>query len=190
MLSEIVITCEYVQSELKTLNCFKSLGPDGMHPKVLKALADEFTFVESLTNLFRICADTGYISEIWKSANITALFNNGSKMDPLNYRPVSLTCIVSKIYEKIIKSSVIQFIENKVNKHQHGFIKETMDCIIDIIDQGDPVDIFYFDFKKAFDRVPHKRLLYKLESLGIKGKVLNIIRNFLTGRTFRVCIEG
>ena len=56
-----------------------------------------------------------------------------------------------------------------------------MDCIIDIIDQGDPVDIFYFDFKKAFDRVPHKRLLCKLESLGIKGKVLNIIRNFLTG---------
>ena len=167
-----------MQSELKALNCFKSLGPDGIHPKVLKALGDAFTFVESLTNLFRICADTGYIPEIWKSANITALFKNGSKTDPLNYRPVSLTCIVSRIYEKIIKSSIIQFIENKVNKHQHGFIKgksclnnllETMDCVIDIIDQGDPVDIFYFDFKKAFDHVPHKRLLCKLESLGIKG---------------------
>ena len=78
VLSEIVITCEDVQSELKTLNCFKSLGPGGIHPKVLKALADDFTFVESLTNLFRICADTGYIPEIWKSANITALFKNGS----------------------------------------------------------------------------------------------------------------
>ena len=65
-----------------------------------------------------------------------------------------------------------------------------MNRIIDIIDQGDPVDIFYFDLKKAFDRVPHKRLLYKLECLGIKGKVLNIIRKFLTGRTFRVCLEG
>ena len=54
-----------------------------------------------------------------------------------------------------------------------------MNCIIDIIDQGDPVDIFYFDFRKAFDCVPHKRLLYKLECLGIKGKVLNTIRNFL-----------
>ena len=120
-------------------------------------------------------------------------------MDPFNYRPVSLTCIVSKIYEKMIKSSIIQFIENKVSKHHHGFIKgkscltnllETMDGIIDIIDQGDPVDIFYFDFKKAFDHVPHKRLIYKLESPGIKGKVLNIIHNFLTGRTFCVCIEG
>ena len=77
VLSEIVITCEDVQSEIKTLNCFKSLGPDGIHPKVLKALADDFTFVESLTNLFRICANTGYNPEIWKSANITALFKNG-----------------------------------------------------------------------------------------------------------------
>ena len=199
VLTEIIISTEDVRSELKTLNCFKSLGPDGIHPKVLKALADDVTFVESLINLFRICADTGYIPKIRKSANITALFKNGSKTDPLNYRPVSLTCIVSKIYEKIIKSSIIQFIDSKVNKHQHGFVKgkscltnllETMNCIIDIIDQGDPVDIFYFDFRKAFDRVPHKRLLYKLECLGIKGKVLNIIRNFLSGRTFRVCLEG
>ena len=91
------------------------------------------------------------------------------------------------------------FIDNKINKHQHGFIKgkscltnllETMDCIIEIIDQGDPVDIFYFDFKKAFDRVPHNRLLYKIEYLGIKGKVLDIIRDFLTGRSFRVCVGG
>ena len=65
-----------------------------------------------------------------------------------------------------------------------------MDCIIEIIDQGDPVDIFYFDFKKAFDRVPHNRLLYKLECLGIKGKVLDIIRDFLTGRSFCVCVGG
>ena len=50
-----------------------------------------------------------------------------------------------------------------------------MDCIVEIIDQGDPVDIFYFYFKKAFDHVPHNRLLYKLECLGIKGKVLDII---------------
>ena len=67
---------------------------------------------------------------------------------------------------------------------------ETMDCIIGIIDQGDPIDIFYFDFKKAFDRVPHNRLLYKIECLGIKGKVLDIIRDFLTGRSFRVCVGG
>ena len=178
VLTEIAITCEDVRYKLKNLNCFKSVRPDSIHPKLLKSLADKFAFVESLTNLFRVCAESGHIPEIWKTANITALFKNCSKIDPLNYRPVLLTCIISKIYEKI------HFIDNKINNHQHGFIKgkscltnllETMDCIIEIIDQGDPVDIFYFDFKKVFDHVPHNRLLYKLECLGIKGKVLDII---------------
>ena len=110
-----------------------------------------------------------------------------------------LFCIISTIYEEIIKSSIIQFIDSKVNKHQHGFVKgkscltnllETVNCIIDIIDQGNPVDIFYVDFKKAFDCVMHNMLLYKLECLDIKGRVFNIIHNFLTGRTFRVCLDG
>ena len=197
MLTKIAITCEDVRYELKNLNCFKSVGPDSIHRKLLKSFEDNFVFVESLTNLFRVCAESRHIPEIWKTANITSLFKNGSKTDQLNYRPVSLTCIISKIYEKIIKSSKIHFIDNRINNHQHGFIKgkscltnllETMDCIIEIIDQGDPVDIFHFDFKKAFDRVPHNRLLYKLECLGIKGKVLDIIRDFLTGISFRVCV--
>ena len=150
VLTEIAITCEDVRYEVKNLNCFKSVGPDSIHPKLLKSLANDFAFVELLTNLFRKCAESGHIPEIWRTANITALFKNGSKTDPLNYRPVSLTCIISKIYEKIIKSSIIHFIDNKINKHQHGFIKgkscltnllETMNCIIEIIDQGNPVDI-------------------------------------------------
>ena len=185
--------------ELKNLNCFKSVGPDSIHPKLLKSLADDFAFLKLLTNLFRVCAESGHIPEIWRTANITALFKNGSKTDPLNYRPVLLTCIISKIYERIIKSSIIDFIDNKINKHQHGLIKgkscltnllETMDCIIEIIDQGDPVDIFYFDFKKAFYHVPQNRLLCKIECLGIKGKVLDIIQDFLTGRSFHVCVGG
>ena len=56
VLTEIAITCEDVRYELKNLNCFKSVGPDSIHPKLLKSLADDFAFVESLTNLFRVCA--------------------------------------------------------------------------------------------------------------------------------------
>ena len=65
-----------------------------------------------------------------------------------------------------------------------------MDNILEIVDQGSPVDILYFDFKKAFDCVPHNRLLLKLKCLGIEGKLLNTIKDFLTNRTFRVCVEG
>ena len=67
---------------------------------------------------------------------------------------------------------------------------ETFDCILDLFEEGAPVDLIYFDFKKAFDRVPHKRLILKLKMLGIGGKLLGVIENFLTNRTFRVCVEG
>ena len=66
VLTEIAITCEDARYELKNLNCFKSVGPDSIHPKLLKSLADDFAFVESLTNLFRVCAESGYIPEIWR----------------------------------------------------------------------------------------------------------------------------
>ena len=65
-----------------------------------------------------------------------------------------------------------------------------MDCIISILESGAPVDLIYLDFSKAFDRVPHFRLLSKLENLDIKGKLLNVVKDFLTNRKFRVSVEG
>ena len=74
-----------------------------------------------------------------------------------------------------------------MNINQHGFIKgkscltnllETFDCILDLFEEGAPVDLIYFDFKKAFDQVPHKRLILKLKMLGIGGKLLGVIEDF------------
>ena len=84
---------------------------------------------------------------------------NGSKTEPLNYRPVSLTYVICKVYEQIVRSSMIDFLEGKVSIHQHGFMKnkscltnllETFDSIIDLLEEGAPVDIFYFEFFKNF----------------------------------------
>ncbi|KAL5247652.1 hypothetical protein ACHWQZ_G019515 [Mnemiopsis leidyi] len=199
ILCDIDITFDKVKQQLEGLNCFKSYGPDGVHPKLLKSLADDSSFVEAVVKLFRKCTDSGELPKIWKSASLTALFKNGSKTDPLNYRPVSSTCIMCKVYEKILRDEILEFVDDKINPHQHGFVKgksclsnllETMDCVIDLLEEGFPVDILFFDFKKAFDRVPHRRLLLKLKSLGIKGKVLDIIKDFLIGRTFRVSVQG
>ena len=74
VLTEIAITCEDVRYELKNLNCFKSVGPDSIHPKLIKSLANDFAYVESLTNLFRVCAESGHNPEIWRTANITYSF--------------------------------------------------------------------------------------------------------------------
>ena len=90
-------------------------------------------------------------------------------------------------------------IEQQLSSDQHGFVEhksclsnllETVETIIDMIDKGDPVDVFYFDFCKAFDSVPHFRLLTKMKSMGITGKTLDIVRDFLSGRSFRTYVGG
>ncbi|KAL5267521.1 hypothetical protein ACHWQZ_G004526 [Mnemiopsis leidyi] len=198
-LSDIEISVDRVKDELEKLNCFKSYGPDGVHPKLLKSLANDPTFVNAVVKLFRECTDSGKLPQIWKSANLSALFKSGSKTDPLNYRPVSLTCILCKVYEKILRDEILSFVEDKISPHQHGFVKgksclsnllETMDSVMELIEEGIPVDILFFDFKKAFDTVPHNRLIFKLQCLGIDGKILDIIKDFLVGRTFRVSVQG
>ena len=125
-------------------------------------------FVNAIVKLFRKCTDSGKLPQVWKSANLSALFKSGSKTDPLNYRPVSLTCILCKVYEKILRDEILFFVESKISPDQHGFVKgksclsnllETMDSVMELIEEGIPVDILFFDFKKAFDRVPHNRLI-------------------------------
>ena len=126
---------------------------------------------------------------------MVALHKTGPKYLAENYRPVSLTCIICKIYEKLIRKHILDHIESSITPEQHGFIGgrsctsnllESLDTILDMIEEGIPVDLLYFDFRKAFDTVPHHRLLVKLEKLGIVGSTLEIIKDFLTGHRMRV----
>ena len=198
-IGDIGISVDDVYEELKSLNTFKSSGPDNIHPKLLHALADNPNFVRSLTELYHKCSNEGKIPQTWKIANVIALHKKDSKLDPLNYRPVSLTCILCKIYEKLIRRHIVEFVGGKITPVQHGFVDkksclsnllETVDSIIDLLESGCPVDLFYFDFCKAFDSVPHYRLLTKLENYGIKGNMLAIINDFLSGRSLRTCVRG
>ena len=196
---DIIIDNSDVLNELKKLNIYKSMGPDNNHPKLLRALSQNPNFVSMLGDLFRKCALVGKIPSVWKTAHVIALHKKGSKSNALNYRPVSLTCIICKVYEQLIRQHILKFIDSDINIHQHGFISkkscfsnllETVDTIIDILERGAPVDILYLDFCKAFDSVPHYRLLTKLENIGITGGTLEIIRDFLSGRSMTTVIRG
>ena len=198
-LTDITISVADVVSELSGLNVYKSGGPDGVHPKLLKALSADAQFVNAVCALFQKCIDTGTIPSVWKTATVIALFKSGSKAQALNYRPVSLTCILCKILEQIIRKQIVEFLEYKISIHQHGFVNkkscltnllETFDTIMRILEEGDAVDVLYFDFQKAFDTVPHYRLITKLEKLGIKGKLLELIRDFLSDRSMKVYVDG
>uniref|UniRef100_K7F0Y4 Reverse transcriptase domain-containing protein n=1 Tax=Pelodiscus sinensis TaxID=13735 RepID=K7F0Y4_PELSI len=137
----------------------------------------------------------------WKVANVTPIFKRGSRGDPGNYRPVSLTSVPGKLVETIVKNKIVKHVEehNLLDKSQHGFCKGKS-CLTNLLeffegvnkhaDKGDPVDIVYLDFQKAFDKVPHQRLLCKLHGHGIRGKVLSWIENWLKDRKQRVGING
>ena len=128
-------------------------------------------------------------------ANVVALHKKGAGDKAENFRPVSLTCVLGKVYQKLVRRHIIDHAEGSVTRDQHGFIGgrsctsnllEAFDTIIDMMDEGLPVDILYFDFRKAFDTVPHHRLLVKLENIGITGETLEIIEDFLSDREMRV----
>ena len=90
---------------------------------------------------------------------LQSLYKKGSRKDALNYRPVSLTCILCKLYEKLVRRHIMSFVSKKITPNQHGFVEgksclsnllESVECIIELLEDGAPVDVFYLDFCKAF----------------------------------------
>ncbi|BHF62021.1 hypothetical protein SprV_0100500200 [Sparganum proliferum] len=188
-----------VLTELLRLKESKSPGPDEIPAKILKELAGELS--KPLSMLFHTSFETGYLPPDWKSAWITPLYKGGSRVSANNYRPVSLTSICCKIMEKIVKQQLMQFLEQNhlLSDSQHGF-RKSRSCVTNLlyclehwtraVDRGDMVHVIYIDFKKAFDSVPHHRLLYKLSRAGVRGKLLMWIRSFLIGRSQAVHVSG
>ena len=198
-LESISITKEDICKLLKKINSNKSPGPDGFHPQLLKELAEEIS--EPLSNIFQKSLSEGTLPTDWKEAQITPLFKKGSKQDPGNYRPVSLTSVVCKILESVIRDKVINHLmtNNLLTSCQHGFVHgrscttnllKTHDDWSKFLDDGAKVDAVYLDFAKAFDSVPHQRLLVKVREMGIDGKVFSWIEQFLKDRKQRVSVDG
>ncbi|CAC5406566.1 unnamed protein product [Mytilus coruscus] len=127
----------------------------------------------------------------WKNAIVSPMFKKGKKLSPGYYRPVSLTSVVCKICESIIRDNIMKYIlmNNLFTSSQYGFrpgrscvtqLVEILDEWSDLIDNGFPLDSIYLDFFKAFDTVPHQRLFLKLEKLGIKGWIWDWMKSFLS----------
>ena len=184
---------------LKGLDISKASGPDQIPNKILRELAIHLAPV--LTSLFNQSLLSETLPSDWKTANVTPVFKKGNRSLASNYRPISLVCVACKLLEHCIVSHVMQHFDqhNILTPLQHGF-REKHSCesqlaltIHDILlKQANfgRVDIAVLDFSKAFDTVPHNRLLTKLKHYGIAGNTLTWIREFLTNRTQRVLVEG
>jgi hypothetical protein len=167
--------------------------------RILKEFAD--TLSPMLTAIFQQSLDTGEVPNDWKEANISAIYKKSSKQDPANYRPVSLTSVCCKTLEHILYSNIMNHLDSHgiLVHFQHGFrekrstesqLIQTIDDILKNADERGHTDILILDFSKAFDTVPHARLMKKLQHYGINDKTHRWLRNWLTGRKQRVVVEG
>ena len=199
MMEELEITKEKIFKVLKNLKTNKSPGPDGLHPKVLNEVKDEI--VTPLFIIFTASIETGEVPQDWKDAHISAIFKKGERKQPSNYRPVSLTSIVCKILETIIREHIVEFMKenNLFSKSQYGFISgrsttlqllNTLDKWTELRENGGKIDAIYFDYMKCFDTVPHQRLLKKLPGYGMREEIVDWIGNFLQNRRQRVVVNG
>jgi len=187
-----------VRGHLSKLDTHKSMGPDGMHPRVLRELAD--VIAEPLSIIFERSWWTGEVPEDWRKANVTPVFKKGKKEDPGNYRPVSLTSIPGKVMEQLILKVINKQVEEKkvIRSSQHGFTK-AKSCLTNLIpfydgmtgwvDEGRAMDVVYMDFSKAFDTVSHNILPGKHRKCGLDEWSERWIENWLNGRAQRVVIS-
>ena len=168
-------------------------------PIVLKELSHVIAPI--VTAIFQKSLDTGKIPSDWKKAQVCPLFKKGNKQDPANYRPISLTCILCKTMEHIISSSLTKhFNQNNILYDlQHGF-RDRRSCETQLLQltedlarnmtEGKQTDLILLAFSKAFDKVNHLKLLYKLQVHGVQGKTLGWIESFLVGRSPTVVLDG
>ena len=197
-LEDISITHERIVEAIDKINEQSASGPDGIPARVIKELKQEIK--TPLALLFRQSMDEGVIPDEWRDAEVTPIFKKGSKAEPANYRPVSLTVIVGKVMERLVKNTLMDYVEKNghLSDAQHGFragrstqtnLIEFLDVTTKWMDEGKAFDIVYLDFSKAFDKVCHRRLIKKLKNIGVGGKILAWLKNWLTGRRQRVRVD-
>ena len=189
---------------LGKLNIHKASGPDDLNARVLKEYSAEispllaFIFIESLAQ--------GTVPDDWRRANVSPVYKKGEKYDAANYRPVSLTCICCKTLEHILVGNINKYLafESILADCQHGFRSQRscetqlVQFYHDIVSNLDgainrghkQTDLIIMDFAKAFDKVPHRRLLYKLDYYGIRVFTHRWISSWLSSRSQQVVLDG
>jgi hypothetical protein len=177
----------------------KASGPDNISPKILRLAANPIA--ACLKAIFTASLASGTVPEDWRLANITPVFKKGERFKAANYRPVSLTCICSKLLEHIIVSNLMDHFDNHeiLDDCQHGF-RSQRSCETQLLnlthelheelEKKSQIDTIVLDFSKAFDKVPHARLMAKLHNYGVQGKTHDWIKHFLMSRKQRVIVDG
>ena len=175
----------------------KAAGPDKVESRLLKDCATEMAPI--LCGIFRKSMDEGEVPNTWKEAHIIPIHKKGNKAIMGNFRPVALTSVICKVFEKIVCTAILSFLTRNdlITQQQHGFVKgrscqtNILLCLekwTEMLDNGRSVDVAYFDYSKAFNKVSHRPLIIKLKAYGINGRLLAWLEAYLQDRKQRVVV--
>ena len=184
---------------IKAMNRFSAVGPDKFPVLILKECGIVLSPV--ITKLWKASLSSGEIATKFKNQSIIPLFKKGKRSIAANYRPVSLTSNLIKMFERVVRAKLVDYIvaQDIINHDQHGFqagrscltqLLHHVQDIMDDLDGDENADILYLDFSKAFDKVDHAILLKKLHMYGIQGNAHRWLESFLRGRTQHVVVDG
>jgi len=177
---------------IKKLKPKPSAGPDGLSAEFITNVARGVCL--PLVSIFCQSFQSSVIPDMWRKAYVTPVFKKGSACDVKNYRPISLTCTCCKVMETFIKEQLLEYLLSAglISRHQHGFLarhstcSQLIECTNDwtiALNSRNSVDVAYIDFSKAFDTVSHPKLISKLKSFGIGGKLLAWFSDYLKNRS-------
>ena len=198
-LDSINVTPSEVLDVLKTLKLGKASGPDGINNRILIEAAGQLA--PHLCDLFNQSLNTSSVPSSWKISNVCPIYKSGDASLPSNYRPVSLLSNIEKVLERIIFKHVYNFLKDTdfFTPWQSGFMPgdstvNQVACLYNHIckalDDGLEFRVLFFDISKAFDKVWHEGLLFKLKRAGIRGKLLSWFSSYLSARYQRVLLPG
>ena len=188
--SSFSISTNSIYQELIRLNTNKSTAPDEISGTLLKNCALSIAYPLQL--LFNLSFKTGSLPAEWKLAHIVPIHKKGDKSNIENYRPNSLTCTISKIFEKSIRDALLGSCRDYIHDTQHGFLPQKS-CTTQLVpfshdislglNENKLIDVIYFDFAKAFDSVNHDIILNKLKNeFNVNGLMLKFVKEYLHGR--------
>ena len=199
VLDDIIFGEEDFVRAIGEVSARSASGPDRFPALLLRNC--KVILAKPLYIIWRESLDSGDVPQLVKESVIAPIYKGGEKNLANNYRPIALTSHLVKIFEKIIRNSLVPYIEatNNFNPNQHGFragrsclsqLISHYDKITTALELGESVDVIYLDFAKAFDKLDIDICLQKLETMGVKGKLLRWIRGLISGRTQTVNVNG
>jgi len=178
-ITDLQIEANDLKKEMKLLNVNKGAGPDGIPPLFLRNTADSLSI--PLLEIYNFSLANGCFPKEWKCSYITSIYKSGDRSDIKNYRGVAIQSAIPKLPDKLVTTFMYEKTGAIISLQQHGFMKgrSTVTNLTDYtrfilcnLEDGFQVDSVYTDFSKAFDKIDHDLLIFKLERMGIKGNIL------------------